>query len=192
MNTRSAVDTVLSSLSEKDIALFATGFISREAFDAKDRDSNFYLIGSMGLISSIGLGIALNSKKRIFIFDGDGSALMELGTLAMIANHRPSNLFHIVLDNEKYASTGGQPSISKDEDLSCITRALGYKRVFKIDNITKLRKSCKNILKEKGPVLVLLKVKDKNTIDIGRVSIAPERLTSRIIKVIRKNKRGVR
>jgi len=68
----------------------------------------------MGLASSIGLGVALkNSKKRIFVFDGDGNILMNLGSLTTISSQKPKNLVHIVFDNCAHESTGGQPTISK-------------------------------------------------------------------------------
>ena len=64
----------------------ANGYISRELFNVKDREENFYMIGSMGLASSIGLGVALaRPDKKTLIFDGDGNVLMAMGTLAMIA-----------------------------------------------------------------------------------------------------------
>jgi len=78
----------------------ANGFISRDLFEVCDRNSNFYMIGSMGLSSSIGLGLALkNPKKRFFIFDGDGNILMNLGSLVTIGALKPKNLIHVVFDN---------------------------------------------------------------------------------------------
>ena len=110
MNRSQALKIILPNLEESDLCIFTTGFISRRAFAIKDRKANFYMIGSMGLVSSLGLGIALNTNKKVIIFDGDGSLLMDMGTMAMIANYKPENLFHIALDNEVYNSTGGQPT----------------------------------------------------------------------------------
>ena len=112
MNRREAIKMIFDKLDDEDIALFTTGMISREAFGIKDRGMNFYMIGSMGLLSSVALGIALNTTKKVFIFDGDGSALMDLGTMSMFGAVSPKNLVPIVLDNESYLSTGGQPTIS--------------------------------------------------------------------------------
>mgnify|MGYP000675218840 FL=1 len=81
----------------------ANGFICRESFAQKDREANFYMIGSMGLASSIGLGVALcKPDKKVIIIDGDGNVLMAMGTLAMIAAEAPKNLIHVVIDNEVY------------------------------------------------------------------------------------------
>ena len=93
----------------------ANGYICRESFAVKDRPENFYMIGSMGLASSIGLGVALARPARpTVVFDGDGNLLMSLGILPMVGGGpvmgrgRPANLSHVVFDNGVYGSTGGQ------------------------------------------------------------------------------------
>ena len=92
----------------------ANGFISRDLFNVNDKESNFYMIGSMGLASSIALGVAMkNTKKLIFVFDGDGNILMNLGSLVTIGSIKPKNLVHIIFDNGSHESTGGQPTNSK-------------------------------------------------------------------------------
>ena len=81
MIRRDAIETVCS-YAKNDIIVSANGFISRDLYSSLEKDTNFYMIGSMGLASSIGLGIALKKKrKKIFIFDGDGNILMNLGLL---------------------------------------------------------------------------------------------------------------
>ena len=81
----------------------ANGFICRESFALIDRKANFYMIGSMGLASSIGLGVAMNKpEKKVIIIDGDGNVFMAVGTLAMIAAEAPENLIHVGIDNEVY------------------------------------------------------------------------------------------
>ena len=184
MTSLNAINLILSNLKDDDIALFTTGFISRYAFSSMDRKANFYMIGSMGLVSSVGLGIALNTPKRVFVFDGDGSVLMDMGTLAMIANHEPENLFHIALDNESYESTGGQPTITNRIDLTSIAKAAGYRQVLRVDNKRDLQKRFVKILDKVGPAFALIKVKNAKAIDVGRVSITPQRLAYRIKQTI--------
>ena len=94
---------------------------------AGDRPANFYTWGSMGLASSIGVGLAIGRPElRVFVLDGDGSLLMNLGSLATIASLRISNLVLIVWDNEAYATTGGQPTpTAAGADLAGAARALG-------------------------------------------------------------------
>ena len=82
----------------------------------------------MGLASSIGLGIALkNPKKRIYVFDGDGNILMNLGSLATISKIKPKNLIHIVLDNNSHESTGGQPTDTNKNSLDLVAKSLKIK-----------------------------------------------------------------
>ena len=105
----------------------ANGFISRDVFTAKDKKTNFYMIGSMGLASSIGLGIALKKpRKKIFVFDGDGNILMNLGSLVTIGSLQPNNLVHIIFDNKIHESTGGQPTFAEKIDISKIAKMTNY------------------------------------------------------------------
>ena len=88
-----AIVTILEHIGTDDLVLSTTGMISREVFLSHDRPGNFYMIGSMGLLSSFGLGLALlTPEQRVFILEGDGSALMSLGTLPLIASEGPANL----------------------------------------------------------------------------------------------------
>lgn len=173
------IEKILGELNNDDIALFTTGMISREAFNIKDRKSNFYVIGSMGLISSIGLGIALNTKKKVVIFDGDGSVLMDMGTMAMIGSEKPVNLIHVLLDNECYQSTGRQSTISKNIDFVSIAKSLGYKNAIKIDNEDDI-KNINIFANWEGPVCIHLKVDNTGMESPSRVSFSPEELTKRL------------
>jgi thiamine pyrophosphate-dependent acetolactate synthase large subunit-like protein len=178
------IKKILALLEYEDIALFTTGMIGREAFFAKDRESNFYMIGSMGLASSVGLGIAMNTERRVFVFDGDGSALMDLGTMAMIGALKPRNLIHIVLDNESYQSTGGQPTISNVIDLAKIAISCNYVNIFKITDA----KDLENVFSEKiylpGPNFILIKISNSTSEDVPRVGHSPEKIRDRIINIL--------
>ena len=100
MIRKEAVEIVCKFLKD-EIVVSANGFISRDVFSSLEKNSNFYMIGSMGLASSIGLGIALKKpKKKIFVFDGDGNILMNLGSLVTIGSLQPRNLIHIIFDNK--------------------------------------------------------------------------------------------
>ncbi|PON13188.1 hypothetical protein C2W62_35680 [Candidatus Entotheonella serta] len=81
-----AIEAILTHVDTADMVLSTTGMISREVFTTEDRPGNFYMLGSMGLLSSLGLGLAvLAPQRRVWVLDGDGSALMSLGTLPLIA-----------------------------------------------------------------------------------------------------------
>ena len=107
---------IVSSLGHPTYDLFAAG----------DRERNFYTWGSMGLASSIGLGLAIaRPDVRVFVVDGDGSLLMNLGSLATIGLLRPANLVLVVMDNEEYATTGGQKTpTATGADLAAAAQAM--------------------------------------------------------------------
>jgi thiamine pyrophosphate-dependent acetolactate synthase large subunit-like protein len=110
-----------------DAAIVASlGHPAYDLFAAADRPRNFYTWGSMGLASSIGLGLALaRPDVRVFVLDGDGSLLMNLGSLATIGLLRAPNLVVIVMDNEEYATTGGQATpTAHGADLEAAARAM--------------------------------------------------------------------
>lgn len=112
---RQIMDTVTDEL-----VIATTGMIAREVFVAKDRPENFYMCGSMGCALSIGIGVAMNSKRKVIVIDGDGAALMSLGSLPVAKYLQLPNLKHYVIDNGTYASTGDQPTCSHSVDFASI------------------------------------------------------------------------
>jgi len=159
----------------------ANGFISRDLFEANDKESNFYMIGSMGLSSSLGLGVALtNSKKRVFIFDGDGNILMNLGSFITIGSLKPKNLVHIIFDNEVHESTGGQPTNSSKIKLEKIANSANY-TVFKTNSKHGLQNILKKIQSISGPILILIKI-EQNTYKSKRVIWKPTEIRKRFMK----------
>ncbi len=182
MKRHKAIEAILKYLYNTDIALFTAGMISREAFLAGDRKNNFYILGSMGLVSSIGLGIALNTKKRVVIIDGDGSILMNMGVMAMIGASRPTNLVHIVLDNEAYDSTGGQPSISDTARLEQVARDVGYSRSVKVDTAIGLKKALRGPGNVASPYFLLVKVEKRADKNPARVKISPPSMRKRLME----------
>ena len=146
---------------ENSPIISANGFISRDLFNVNDKESNFYMIGSMGLASSIALGVAMkNTKKLIFVFDGDGNILMNLGSLVTIGSIKPKNLVHIIFDNGSHESTGGQPTNSKLVKIKKIAESTNY-HVFETENGLKFRKILRNIKKNSGPTMIIVKIKTK-------------------------------
>lgn len=120
------------------------GHPSRELYAVQDSSRNFYMLGSMGLASSIGLGVALAQKRRVFVIDGDGALLMNLGTLATIAHHAPPNYCLVVIDNKAYGSTGNQPTYTAGRsDLAKIAKGAGNRNVQKVKTIAALRHTLK-------------------------------------------------
>ncbi|MGH9173579.1 MAG: thiamine pyrophosphate-dependent enzyme [Vicinamibacterales bacterium] len=126
MNRLDATRRLVAALDHEPIVA-SLGHPAYDLFAAGDRPANFYTWGSMGLASSIGLGLALaRPELRVFVVDGDGSLLMNLGSLATIGWTRPQNLTLIVWDNELYGTTGGQETATAHgADLEAAARAMG-------------------------------------------------------------------
>jgi thiamine pyrophosphate-dependent acetolactate synthase large subunit-like protein len=124
--TRLEASRIVVEVARDQPIVASLGHPAYDLFVAGDRPQNFYTWGSMGVASSIGLGLALaRPEARVFVLDGDGSLLMNLGSLATIGLVRPSNLVLIVMDNEAYATTGGQPTpTSCGADLDAAARAM--------------------------------------------------------------------
>ncbi len=115
---------------------------------------------AMGGHSGFGLGLALaQPNKRVILFDSEGDILMSMGQLATIAEQAPANFYHFILDNEVYATTGGQPvPNSKNIDYAMIARGSGYPRAVNFSELDAFTAELPGILKSPGPVFVSLKV----------------------------------
>lgn len=117
---------------EECLVVTIMGACAQELYDLGHRENFFYLQHAMGLASSIGLGLALNlPQERVVVLDGDGSVLMNLGTLPTLARYRPANLIHIIFDNGSLLSTGGFVShtASGITDLAAIAQGAGIPNV---------------------------------------------------------------
>ncbi len=112
------------------------GIPSQELHAIDDQPTNFYMLGTMGLASSIGFGLALAQPKPVIVIDGDGSVLTNLGTLPTIGNHRADNYILMIIDNGSYGSTGDQPTYTgKKTDLAAMARAAGCDNVVEVQDV---------------------------------------------------------
>jgi phosphonopyruvate decarboxylase len=166
-------------------AVHANGFICRESFSLGDRPQNFYMIGSMGLASSIGLGVALaRPDGPVVVLDGDGNLLMNLGILPMIgggalaAGGRPVDLVHVVFDNDVYGSTGNQASPSRHARLDAIAGASGYRYAAGVTEAAAVRDAVATALSRGGPAFVLAKVTAEEQ-PAPRIPYPPEEIRDR-------------
>jgi thiamine pyrophosphate-dependent acetolactate synthase large subunit-like protein len=116
--------------------------------------------GCMGKASSLGLGLALGRPERgVWVLDGDGSLVMNLGTLVTIAQQAPPNLVHVVLENGVYEVTGGQPVPGAGRtDLAAMARAAGYPTAARFDALEALESGLDDVLAGPGPALLALVV----------------------------------
>lgn len=123
-------------------------------------EMDFPLVGCMGKASSVGLGVALAQPgRKVLVLDGDGSLLTNLGSLVTVAGAAPPNLYHFVLDDGAYTTTGGQPVPGAGAaDLVGMARAAGYRAVYAFDDLEDFASQVADVLAQQGPVFASLKV----------------------------------
>lgn len=181
-----AIDLASKAAAEQDAFLISNiGYPSRELFSVHDRPLNFYMLGSMGLASSIGLGLALaRLERRVMALDGDGSVLMNLGTLATIAHHAPENFLLVILDNCCYGSTGSQPTCTHlGTDLSALAKAAGIEDAVTVQHEADLA------LALSGRGVVVAKVEAGNA-KVPIISLSPEDIVCRFMLSARPARRS--
>ena len=176
MDRINAIKRITEQLDD-ELVICNIGFPSRELYAVKDSVNHFYMLGSMGMASSIGLGLAMSQKRKVIALDGDGSLLMNLGSLVTIYNQDPQNFILIVLDNECYGSTGSQCTYASTVNLSKIAEAVGFEKIFSLKEDIDL----KQILKVDGPVFVHVKVNAGNA-DVPVIDMEPEEIKERFMK----------
>ena len=145
---------------EPCIVVTIMGAVAVELYTIGHRHNFFYLEHAMGLASSMGLGIALAMPAhKVIVIDGDGSLLMNLGTLSTMARYKPRNLLHIVFDNESLLSVGGFPTAtSAGTDLAGIARSSGIPSVIEADTIESLTTGVKDALVSNTLTTIVSKV----------------------------------
>lgn len=145
--TRFEILRIIAPYLESKVVVCNLGFPSKELYHIKHQPSNFYMLGSMGMALPIGLGVALTSKKDVVVIDGDGSLLMNPGSLATTAYFSPKNLTIFAIDNGSYGSTGDQPTLTGScVDLELVARGFGIKNTFKVAT----EKELINVMKKAG------------------------------------------
>lgn len=163
----------------------ANGFLSRWACALGDRDSHFYMIGSMGLASSIALGIgAARPEVPLAVIDGDGNVLMNPGALAVAGVLAPRRFLHLCIDNGVYASTGNQPTISDRVRLEDLAAAAGYRRVARVRDLAGLRATLEAWRDASGPSFLLVETAPESGPPAPRIPFTPEEMTARMRRAV--------
>ncbi len=179
MSREEAIQTVAAALGEKDCIVSTTGMISRELFEYRaamnqGHERDFLTVGSMGHASQIALGIALaQPDRRVWCFDGDGAAIMHMGSMAIVANKAPKNYVHVVFNNGAHDSVGGQPTVGLKIDLPAVVKAVGYKATYSVDSKAELANVLAKVNSFESPALLEIKVKKGNRKDLGRPTTTP-------------------
>ena len=143
----------------------------------------------MGQTTSTGLGLALGlPNEKVCLFDSEGALLMNLGSLATVAGTKPKNFVHFLMDNECYATTGGQPvPNSQDINYSGMAKEAGYASAHHFDNLEDFANSIESIMKETGPVFVSMKmVPEVENEPIGMRQRVPQRSRAQTINDLQK------
>ena len=188
LSRKLAIKEISSLFKKDDLVISATGGISRELFSFNDRPENFYMQGSMGTTTAIGFGISIiKPEKSVIILDGDGSLLMRMGSLATVGYYKPSKFLHVVLDNEAYATTGGQVSSSKQTDFAKVAIAAGYKQSVTVDTVELIQEYWKKFYNTPGPSMLHIKINNKTDKKANRPDKSPEEIRDRFMASINGN-----
>ena len=179
MSREEAIQIVAAALGEKDCIVSTTGMISRELFEYRaamnqGHERDFLTVGSMGHASQIALGIAMaKPDRKVWCFDGDGAAIMHMGSMAIVANKAPKNYVHVVFNNGAHDSVGGQPTVGLKIDLPAVAKAVGYKAIYSVETKEYLAELLNKVNALEGPILLEVRVKKGNRKDIGRPTTTP-------------------
>lgn len=164
----------------EDIIVSTTGKTSREVFEIREQENtshekDFLTVGSMGHSSSIALGIALtHPEKRIWCIDGDGAALMHMGAMTVIGKCSPSNMVHVLINNEAHESVGGMPTAADVIDFSTIASGCGYKKIVSVSDKNSLREILKEISENRALTFLEVKCGIGSRENLGRPTITPK------------------
>lgn len=185
-----AIKCVASFLTEDDMIVSTTGKSSRELFEYREEmgqghGNDFLTVGSMGHSSSIALGIALNTDKKVFCFDGDGAVLMHMGSLATSGSLNLNNFYHVMFNNSAHESVGGLPTVMDNIHINDIVLACGYINVFNASSIDELNEVLPDFVNSKGPAFLNIDVDISSRNDLGRPTNTPIENKKEFIKKLR-------
>jgi thiamine pyrophosphate-dependent acetolactate synthase large subunit-like protein len=161
----------IAPLVKDELFVTTAGGATAEWNAVRQSDGNIQ-VKTLGLCSSIGLGLALSLPKReVFVFDGDGALWMNLGSLATIGLHQPKNLIHICWDNQQYESSGGEPTVSTagNIDFAAVARSAGIKSSRAVSAVDELKEAVRHALSHDGPHFIWARI------EAGRAEAPPLR-----------------
>lgn len=185
----SLLDAVCRAASPSSILAATTGFTGRELYTLGDSDRNFYMVGSLGCLSSFALGMNLAVKDHgVIVLDGDGSLLMRTGSLAVNAYYKPKKMLHILFDNGAHESTGGQYTVSSLVDWIQAAKAFGYPQQHSIRTAEELAALVRDWEKNGGLVFARVKIRQGAPEKLGRPKVKPREVAERLTRFIKGGK----
>ncbi len=168
---------------EETVVIAATGYTGRELFAIADRPNHFYMVGSMGCAASLGLGLSrARPDLRVVVVDGDGAALMRMGSFATVGAYAGPNLVHVVLDNGSHESTGGQATVAATTSFPGVAAACGY-TVFGGCGLDALAHALASP-RSTGPRFVHVPIRRGATGGLPRPALAPDAVRARLMRHI--------
>jgi phosphonopyruvate decarboxylase len=187
--TRHEVLAVINKLKDdQTVQVATTGKTGRELYEIEDACNNLYMVGSLGCVSSLGLGLALsNNHLDIVVIDGDGSLLMRMGNLATNGYYSPPNMLHILLDNQVHDSTGGQSTVSHHVNFVEIAAACGYEKSIYIHSVEELENHIIEWKKTGGLTFYHMNIAKGSRTQLGRPKMKPYEVKERLQLFIKKN-----
>ena len=164
---------LLQETLQDNLVVCNIGLPSQELYKINDQPNYFYMLGSMGLSSSIGLGLSLSIDKNVISIDGDGSVLMNMNTLATIGNRAPSNYTLLIIDNGSYGSTGDQKTFTNEKtSLKDVAIGAGCEKVIECSGEDTLENLNKAIADKNHSYVIISKINS------GNVPVSPIPLNS--------------
>lgn len=179
LSREQALDVVIDNIPSNSVIVSTTGMLSRELYEIREKKSqshetDFLTVGSMGHTTQIALGIALaQPDKSVFCFDGDGSAIMHLGSYAILGNIQPKNLKIIIFNNEAHDSVGGQPTVGDKISFTKVGDAVNLKSIGCVETKKDLLLKLPELVNSNRTALLEIKVKKGARKDLGRPKTSP-------------------
>ena len=180
------IEKIKCYINERDMIVSSTGNISREVFHILDQPQ-VYLRGSLGLQISVGLGIAIEEKKRkVLVILGDGSLLIGMGSIITSSHYKPSNLKLLILDNGEYFTTGGQKTVSSAINFTKFLESLeGSFKISKVASKESLIQDLNKFINSEGFSILHLKIESGKK-ELANIPWHPEEITKQIKMKIKK------
>ena len=176
--------STLQEVLQDNLVICNIGLPSQELYKINDRPNYFYMLGSMGLASSIGLGLSLSIDKNVISIDGDGSVLMNMNTLATIGNRAPSNYTLLIVDNGSYGSTGDQKTFTNEKtSLKDVALGAGCKKVIECSG-EKTLESLNKAIDDKDHSYVIISKINSGNVTVNPILLNPITIRDRFRKSI--------
>jgi phosphonopyruvate decarboxylase len=179
MVREAALEVLLQLSGSEDLIVATTGKTSREVFEMRvkhgQKQRDFLTVGGMGHTASIALGVAIGQPgRRVICLDGDGSLLMHLGSMPVIAGYKPNRFIHVLLNNGSHESVGGQATAANHVNFKLLADAVGYVGYGIANDVNSLRQAWEDLTLKQGPVLLEVKIKNGSRADLGRPKTTAE------------------